>query len=167
MNGYCGLTPSSAEEPVPEAALRTVREPTVPSPAPWTSSAIAGRCWSCVTCCAAWRYFDEFLRAPEGIATNVLSARLRALCEWGLVEKTPDPSDQRRYTYRLSDDGLHLGELLGDIAAWGLKYLPGTRLWAESSRRRDDHAGSPVRASQPPAASHRRESPTGELDRTL
>ena len=74
------------------------------------------------------RYFDEFLRSPEGIATNVLSARLRALCEQGLVEKTPDPSDQRRYTYRLSDDGLRLGELLGDIAAWGLKYLPGTKI---------------------------------------
>ena len=74
------------------------------------------------------RYFDEFLRAPEGIATNVLSARLRALCAQGWVEKTPDPSDQRRYTYRLSDDGLRLGELLGDIAAWGLKYLPGTKI---------------------------------------
>jgi DNA-binding HxlR family transcriptional regulator len=70
------------------------------------------------------RYFDGFLRSPEGIATNLLSARLRALCEQGSVEKTPDPSDQRRYTYRLSDDGLRRGELLGDIAAWGLKYLP-------------------------------------------
>ena len=74
------------------------------------------------------RYFDEFLRSPEGIATNILSARLRAMCEQGLVVRTPDPSDQRRYTYRLSDDGLRLGELLGDIAAWGLKYLPGTKI---------------------------------------
>jgi DNA-binding HxlR family transcriptional regulator len=73
------------------------------------------------------RYFDEFLRAPEGIATNVLAARLRALCERGLVEKTPDPSDRRRSNYRLSDDGRHLGELLGAIAAWGLKSLPGTK----------------------------------------
>jgi DNA-binding HxlR family transcriptional regulator len=74
------------------------------------------------------QYFDDFLRSPEGIATNVLSARLRALCEQGLVEKTPDPSDQRRYAYRLSDDGLRLGELLGAVAAWGLKYLPGTKI---------------------------------------
>src|SRR5512135_3849346 len=77
------------------------------------------------------RYFDELLRAPEGIATNVLSARLRALCEQGWVAKTPDPSDQRRYTYRLSEDGLRLGELLGDIAAWGLKYLPGTKIMGD------------------------------------
>jgi DNA-binding HxlR family transcriptional regulator len=64
----------------------------------------------------------------EGIATNILSARLRALCEQGLVEKTPDPSDQRRYIYQLSTDGLHLRELLGNIAAWGQKHIPGTKI---------------------------------------
>jgi DNA-binding HxlR family transcriptional regulator len=74
------------------------------------------------------RYFDDFLHSPEGIATNVLSARLRALCEQGLVEKTPDPTDQRRYSYQLSEDGQRLGELLGAIAAWGLKHFPGTRV---------------------------------------
>src|SRR5262249_46633211 len=77
------------------------------------------------------RYFDEFLRSPEGIATNVLSARLHALCEQGWVEKTPDPSDQRRYTYGLSAAGPRLVELLGDTAAWGLKSLPGTRIRGE------------------------------------
>ncbi len=74
------------------------------------------------------RYFDDFLRSPEGIATNILSSRLRALCEQGLVEKTPDPADQRRHTYRLSADGRRLGELLGHIAAWGLEHLPGTKV---------------------------------------
>src|SRR5215831_8508951 len=74
------------------------------------------------------RYFDDFLRSPERIATNVLSARLRALCEQGLAEKTRDPADRRRYTYRLSGDGRRLVELLGNIAAWGLKHLPGTKL---------------------------------------
>src|SRR5262249_2537520 len=74
------------------------------------------------------QYFHDFLRSPEGVATNVLAARLRALCAQGLVEKTPDRSDQRRYTYRLSGAGLRLRELLGDIAAWGLKYLPGTKI---------------------------------------
>ena len=104
------------------------------------------------------RYFDEFLRSPEGIATNVLSARLRALCEQGLVEKTPDPSDQRRYTYLLSDDGQHLGELLGDIAAWGLKYLPGTKIMGGIKRRRDDHGPGHVHSgSQGPE-----KSPAGE-----
>jgi DNA-binding HxlR family transcriptional regulator len=74
------------------------------------------------------RYFDDFLRSPETIASNVLSARLRALCEQGLVEKTRDRSDRRRYTYGLSGEGRRLVELLGDIADWGLKYLPGTKV---------------------------------------
>lgn len=74
------------------------------------------------------RYFDDFLRSPERIATNVLAARLRSLCEQGLVEKVRDPSDRRRYVYRLSDGGLRLCELLGAVAAWGLKHLPGTRM---------------------------------------
>ena len=74
------------------------------------------------------RYFDDFLRSPEAIATNVLSARLRALCEQGLVEKRRDPCDRRRYAYGLSGDGRRLVELLGNIAAWGLKNLPGTKV---------------------------------------
>ena len=74
------------------------------------------------------RYFDEFLNSPEGIATNILSARLRALQEQGFIEKVPDPSDQRRFTYRFTEEGKHLRELLGYIAGWGLKYLPATRI---------------------------------------
>jgi DNA-binding MarR family transcriptional regulator len=45
-----------------------------------------------------------------------------------LVEKTRDPADRRRYTYRLGGDGRRLVELLGNIAAWALKHLPGTKL---------------------------------------
>ena len=74
------------------------------------------------------RYFDEFLRSPERIATNILSARLSALQEFGFIEKVPDPSDQRRCAYRFTEEGLHLRELLGHIAGWGHKYLPATKI---------------------------------------
>jgi DNA-binding HxlR family transcriptional regulator len=77
---------------------------------------------------AGKRYFDEFLRSPERIATNILSARLRALQERGFIEKVPDPSDQRRSAYRFTEEGLCLRELLGHIAGWGHKYLPETRI---------------------------------------
>jgi DNA-binding HxlR family transcriptional regulator len=74
------------------------------------------------------QYFDEFLQSPEGIATNILSARLRSLQDNGFIEKVADPSDQRRSMYRFTEQGLHLRELLGHIAAWGRKYLSGTRV---------------------------------------
>src|SRR5262245_30945550 len=77
---------------------------------------------------AGKQYFDEFLRSPERIATNVLPARLKALQEQGLIEKVPDLADRRRYTYRFTEAGRHLQELLGHIAGWGRKYLPGTRI---------------------------------------
>ena len=74
------------------------------------------------------RYFDEFLRSSERIATNILSARLGALQEHGFIEKVPDPADQRRSAYRFTKEGRHLVELLYDIARWGRKHLPGTRI---------------------------------------
>jgi DNA-binding HxlR family transcriptional regulator len=74
------------------------------------------------------RYFDEFLRSPEGIATNVLSARLTALQQGGFIEKMSDPSDQRRHAYQFTKEGLALRELLGSVASWGHKYLPATQI---------------------------------------
>lgn len=77
---------------------------------------------------AGKRYYDELLRSPERIATNILAARLRTLMEYGLIEKEPDPTDQRRSAYRFTQKGLCLRELLGHIAAWGQKHIPGTRI---------------------------------------
>jgi len=74
------------------------------------------------------QYFHEFLRSPEGIATNILAARLSALQERGFIEQVPDASDQRRHAYRFTEEGLHLRELLGHVAGWGRKHLPGTRI---------------------------------------
>jgi DNA-binding HxlR family transcriptional regulator len=74
------------------------------------------------------QYFQEFLRSPERIATNILAARLGALQEHGFIEQVPDPSDQRRHAYRFTEKGLHLRELLGSVASWGRKHLPGTKI---------------------------------------
>ena len=72
------------------------------------------------------RYFDEFARSPEGIATNILAARLKQLTEAGFVEKRPDEADRRRTTYVLSEKGRSLRGLVKLIAAWGLRNIPGT-----------------------------------------
>ncbi|HEY2826650.1 MAG TPA: helix-turn-helix domain-containing protein, partial [Pirellulales bacterium] len=77
---------------------------------------------------AGKQHFDEFLRSPERIATNILAARLRDLQAHGLIDKVPDLSDQRRSAYRFTKAGLQLRELLGHIAGWGHKHLPSTKI---------------------------------------
>ena len=74
------------------------------------------------------RTYSDFLRAEEGIATNILAARLSVLQERGFIEQIPDPSDKRRHTYRFTAEGRGLCELLGHIANWGSKHLPGTKI---------------------------------------
>jgi DNA-binding HxlR family transcriptional regulator len=72
--------------------------------------------------------FDEFLASPEGIATNILSSRLRLLEDLGYVTGKKDASDRRRIHYSLTKKGERLGKLLRGIVKWGLKNLPETKL---------------------------------------
>jgi DNA-binding HxlR family transcriptional regulator len=72
--------------------------------------------------------FDEFLASEEGIATNILSSRLRVLEDLGFVLRKGDDRDGRRVQYSLTRSGKSLGKLVRGIADWGLKNLPETRL---------------------------------------
>jgi DNA-binding HxlR family transcriptional regulator len=66
--------------------------------------------------------YREFLESDEGIATNILAERLRRLEERGIVEKEPDPSDNRRWIYSLSPKGLDLLPVLVELIVWGARY---------------------------------------------
>jgi DNA-binding HxlR family transcriptional regulator len=72
--------------------------------------------------------YDQFLRAPEGIATNVLSERLARLVESGIVETRRDPLHRGRATYHLTERGADLGDVIAAVAQWGLKNLRATKL---------------------------------------
>src|SRR5580704_18545812 len=52
--------------------------------------------------------FEEF-QAKLGIASNVLTNRLRRLCDEGLLERIPDPERPGRPKYVLTDKGRELG----------------------------------------------------------
>ena len=56
--------------------------------------------------------YNEFLESGEGIASNILADRLRKLESAGVVEKRRDPSDARRFIYRLSAKGIDLAPVL-------------------------------------------------------
>src|SRR4051794_8464837 len=67
------------------------------------------------------RRFNELQDALGGIAPNILSARLKALGEHGLV--VPRPYSQRppRFVYELSETGRELAGALRLLADWGAR----------------------------------------------
>lgn len=63
--------------------------------------------------------YREFLASDEGIASNILSDRLRRLEEAGMVSRVPDPSDKRQIIYSVTPKGSSVIPVLLELAAWG------------------------------------------------
>ena len=68
--------------------------------------------------------FSELAEAGEGIATNVLSDRLARLEQRGLVKKSRDPRDGRRFRYSLTEAGVDLLPVLVEIIVWSARHDP-------------------------------------------
>ncbi|MGH8650818.1 MAG: winged helix-turn-helix transcriptional regulator [Gammaproteobacteria bacterium] len=72
------------------------------------------------------KLFNEFLESPEGIATNILTDRLKRLEEYGIIEKRPYQKAPVRYEYILTRRGEDLRPLLMEMIRWGNTYIEGT-----------------------------------------
>ncbi len=70
------------------------------------------------------RRFDE-LQRDLGIATNVLTARLKRLTDEGLLERRRYEQRPPRYEYHLTAKGRDLYPVLIALIRWGDKYLAG------------------------------------------
>lgn len=66
--------------------------------------------------------FDQFQRGI-GLATNMLSRRLQALVEAGMLERHPYQQRPIRCEYRLTDKGRDFLPVLLAMAAWGNRWL--------------------------------------------
>jgi DNA-binding HxlR family transcriptional regulator len=69
-----------------------------------------------------YRTFREFQRAGEGIATNVLSSRLRKLEAAGIVSAERSAEDGRSIHYRLTEKGIALAPMMLELLLWAAKY---------------------------------------------
>ncbi len=67
--------------------------------------------------------FEEF-QDSLGIASNVLTSRLRLLCEEGVLERLPDPNRPGRPRYVLTDKGRELAPALIVLMKWGDRHYP-------------------------------------------
>jgi DNA-binding HxlR family transcriptional regulator len=74
---------------------------------------------------AGYRSFNQFLKAGEGMATNILTDRLSKLIEAGIITKEPDPDDGRKWLYSLTPKGIELAPVLLELSKWGTKYEHG------------------------------------------
>jgi DNA-binding HxlR family transcriptional regulator len=61
--------------------------------------------------------FTQFADSPEGIASNILAARLKKLEGHGLVSRQIDPQSRKQVVYELTGKGLDLVPLLIDTIA--------------------------------------------------
>ena len=65
-----------------------------------------------------YRTFRQFQNAGEGIATNILSDRLRKLEVAGILFTEPAEEDGRSMHYRLTPKGIALAPVLLELLIW-------------------------------------------------
>jgi DNA-binding HxlR family transcriptional regulator len=68
------------------------------------------------------RTYGEFQASEEGIASNILAARLTTLEANGIINKTPDPENGRRSIYRLTEKGIDLLPVIVELNHWMMKW---------------------------------------------
>jgi DNA-binding HxlR family transcriptional regulator len=70
------------------------------------------------------RHFRELLtQSIEGIASNILAARLRRLTEQGFITRADDPTHKQKGVYSLTEKAIQLVPVLVAIGAWGRMHL--------------------------------------------
>src|SRR4051794_34253869 len=67
--------------------------------------------------------FTDLKNGLPGVATNLLSGRLKDLEESGLVVRRDAPPPVATALYELTDDGLALEPVLKALGLWGLRYM--------------------------------------------
>lgn len=73
------------------------------------------------------RHFRELLtNSEEGIASNILAARLKRLVEQGLLTRADDPTHKQKAIYSLTEKAIQLVPVFAQIGAWGRRFLPVT-----------------------------------------
>lgn len=62
--------------------------------------------------------FKDFIESEEGIATNILSMKLKLLEDLEIITKSKFPYNKKTNIYRLTSKGLELTPILVELALW-------------------------------------------------
>ena len=94
--------------------------------------------------------YTDFLRAEEGIATNVLADRLVRLEQDGIIEQDSRGAGHGSGRYRLTEKGIDLLPVMLDIIDWSAKHDPKTaaeRAFVRRLRRDRDGLEAELRST--------------------
>ena len=109
---------------------RRRRAPAPPSPLADALERVGDR-WTLLVVAALLggeRRFNELQDELDGIAPNVLSARLKALAEQALIVSRPYSERPPRFVYELTESGRELAGALRLLADWGARSAAGEPL---------------------------------------
>ncbi|MGC6422030.1 MAG: winged helix-turn-helix transcriptional regulator [Flavobacteriaceae bacterium] len=67
--------------------------------------------------------FKEFLNAPENIASNILTSRLRSLTREGFINFTYSPNNKKTKYYYLENKGIDFYPILYEMSMWSERNL--------------------------------------------
>ncbi len=70
--------------------------------------------------------FGDFAKSSEGIATNILTDRLKRLEEQNILSKKTDKSNQKKFVYSLTEKGLDLLPIIVEMILFSEKHDPDT-----------------------------------------
>ena len=69
-----------------------------------------------------YRTFKQFQESGEGIATNILTDRLRKLEAAGIITAEVEERDRRSSSYHLTEKGIDLAPVLLELLIWGARH---------------------------------------------
>jgi DNA-binding HxlR family transcriptional regulator len=67
--------------------------------------------------------FKEMAASDEGVATNLLSTRLKLLESLGVITKRKLPANKKENIYLLTQKGIDLAPMILEIVVWSDKYV--------------------------------------------
>lgn len=85
---------------------------------------VIGEWWSLLILRDLFLGFERFddIQRNLGVASNILTTRLKKMMEQGIVERRADEQDKRVWRYGLTQQGRDLYPILLALTAWGDKW---------------------------------------------
>ena len=69
-----------------------------------------------------FKTFKQFRESGEGIATNILTNRLKRLEAAGIITAETEDADRRKVNYRLTEKGIELAPVLLELLIWAARH---------------------------------------------